>query len=405
MRPTARFKRLRVRQRTWGMTIAPTQRKASMRRISPKRIAYFVSGHGFGHAARAAAVMAATTSLDPAIQFEIFTDIPSWFFEDSLLSPWRLHEMKTDIGLVQRSPFEEDLATTVGLLIDFVPFHSTTLSRLARRLKKLRCLAVVCDIAPLGIIAARQAGLPSVLVENFTWDFLYTGHQQLVDRCSRQIDYLTKIFRSVDYHIQTQPVCVRNETAVAVDPVSRQQQQSLEEVRQRLTLSANSPMVLVTTGGIPLNYEFLDQLARHKHVSFVLPGTGRNMTRRGNLIQLPHRSGFHHPDLVYASDAVIGKLGYSTLAEAYAAGKPFGYIPRRYSNENQSLESFASANLCTLSIEPDEFITGAWISRIDDILSLPRSTRDRNNGSGQVAAFLTTLVNRDPEAAAPEHRQ
>ena len=33
-----------------------------------------------------------------------------------------------------------------------------------------------------------------------------------------------------------------------------------------------------------------------------------------NLILLPHHSVFFHPDLVNASDAVVGKLGYSTLA-------------------------------------------------------------------------------------------
>jgi hypothetical protein len=31
-----------------------------------------------------------------------------------------------------------------------------------------------------------------------------------------------------------------------------------------------------------------------------------------NLVLLPHHSGFYHPDLVNASDAVIGKVGYST---------------------------------------------------------------------------------------------
>ena len=31
----------------------------------------------------------------------------------------------------------------------------------------------MCDISPLGLMVAERAGLPSVLVENFTWDWLY----------------------------------------------------------------------------------------------------------------------------------------------------------------------------------------------------------------------------------------
>ena len=49
------------------------------------RIAYFVTPHGFGHAARAAAVMVALQEIDPAIQFDIFTQVPRWFFQDSLV--------------------------------------------------------------------------------------------------------------------------------------------------------------------------------------------------------------------------------------------------------------------------------------------------------------------------------
>ncbi len=49
-----------------------------------RRIAYFVTPHGYGHASRAAAVMAALLELDASIRFEIFTQVPAWFFESSL---------------------------------------------------------------------------------------------------------------------------------------------------------------------------------------------------------------------------------------------------------------------------------------------------------------------------------
>jgi hypothetical protein len=51
-----------------------------------KRIAYFVSPHGFGHAARAAAVMEALSEIDTGVQFEIFTTVPFWFFRDSTMA-------------------------------------------------------------------------------------------------------------------------------------------------------------------------------------------------------------------------------------------------------------------------------------------------------------------------------
>src|SRR5262244_3295844 len=65
------------------------------------RIAYFVTPHGFGHAARAAAVMVALQEIDPTIQFDIFTQVPHWFFQDSLVRDVHYYNVCTDIGVVQ----------------------------------------------------------------------------------------------------------------------------------------------------------------------------------------------------------------------------------------------------------------------------------------------------------------
>ena len=67
-------------------------------------IAYFISPHGYGHAARAAGVMEAVHELNPSIRFEIFTKVPSWFFDDSSSGNFGYHSLLTDIGLVQRTP-------------------------------------------------------------------------------------------------------------------------------------------------------------------------------------------------------------------------------------------------------------------------------------------------------------
>ena len=48
------------------------------------RLAYFVSPHGFGHAARACAVMQAMRAVWPRVVFEVFTLVPEWFFAESL---------------------------------------------------------------------------------------------------------------------------------------------------------------------------------------------------------------------------------------------------------------------------------------------------------------------------------
>ena len=88
------------------------------------RIACFISPHGFGHAARAAATIEAVGTRLAPCHFEIFTTVPSWFFEDSLSVPFSWHPVTTAIGLVQEDAVSEDVAETLGYLealLAFIP--------------------------------------------------------------------------------------------------------------------------------------------------------------------------------------------------------------------------------------------------------------------------------------------
>lgn len=58
--------------------------------MSTRCIAYFVSPHGFGHAARSCAIMSALQAREPGIGLEIFTTVPRWFFAESLAAAFVL---------------------------------------------------------------------------------------------------------------------------------------------------------------------------------------------------------------------------------------------------------------------------------------------------------------------------
>jgi hypothetical protein len=351
--------------------------------------------------------MAALVELDPATRFEVFTKVPRWFFEDSLDpkgsppeplgSVFGYHSVLTDIGLAQATPLREDLAETVRRLNGFLPFDRRRVRRLALKLRGLGCELVVCDIAPLGIAVAREAGLPSVLVENFTWDWIYqaylspAGSAPPDGELSRHIAYLRTLFDSADYHIQTEPVSDRRAADLITNPVSRPPRTPARQIRQRLGIADGSPAVLITMGGIPWEYSFVQQVASRGDVTFVVPGAGERLRVEGNLIRLPHHSDFYHPDLVGASDAVIGKLGYSTLAEVYRAGVPFGYIPRPDFRESPSLVAYVQEAMHGLAIGEGQFEDGSWLALVPRLLALPRVRRAGPNGAAQVAGFVKGL--------------
>jgi hypothetical protein len=355
-------------------------------------IATFISPHGYGHAARASAVMAALHRLNPGIRFEIFTLVPQWFFQNSLQQPFGYHALMTDIGLAQVSAIEENLSETVRQLDDFLPFEQDMLGALARQLESLNCRLVLCDIAPLGIAVAKEAGLPSVLVENFTWDWIYQGYFSQAPRLEPFAAYFGELFRAADYHIQTEPLCDPQPGSLIVPPISRSIRAPADEVRRRLEAPQHAPLVMVTMGGIQWQFDHLSALEAHPDCYFLVPGAAETVTRRGHLIALPHQSEFFHPDLVNASDAVIGKVGYSTLAEVYQAGIPYGYVPRLQFRESRVLVDYIRREMQGLPLSVADFEAEAWLSSLPGLLALPRFQYQGQNGAAQAADFISQII-------------
>ena len=359
---------------------------------APRRIAYFISPHGYGHAARSAAIMEALAALEPGMGFELFTQVPRWFFEESLSGPFGYHDLLTDIGLAQQDSLTADLPETGRRLAALLPFDAARLTALADEVLQAGCRMIVCDIAPLGIAVAQAAGLPSVLIENFTWDWIYADYLATAPELGPYAEALGAWFALADYHIQTAPICQPGIADLTTAPVSRESRVAAAETRQRLGIPEQAPLVLLTMGGIPWDYAFLDQLADQRDIHFVIPGGAEQLERRGNLLLLPQHAAFYHPDLMQAATAVIGKLGYSTLAECYRAGIPYGYVPRPGFRESPPLAAFVEEHMRGLAIQAEEFASGAWLTHLPPLLEQPRLERREANGAEAVARFLLQVV-------------
>lgn len=354
-------------------------------------IAFFITPHGFGHAARACAVMQALHSRRPSLQLHIYTRVPRWFFVDSLgETGWHYHEEKTDIGMVQASPLHEDTPATLAALDGFLPFSDDLLDRLAGQVRAQQCGLVVCDIAPLGIAVARRAGLPSAVVENFSWEWIYRGYLDAEPGLARHADYLAELNGMADIHVQTEPVCERLAADLTVPPVSRAPRLSKRETRALLGAEADSPLVLISFGGVPPR-DFPSPGVFHPHgeYTFVVAGAAVEEKRRdGNVILLPQHSGFYHPDLLHAADMVVGKLGVSTVAEAWSAGIAYAYIPRPGFRESEVLAAFVERELNAQRLEEPDFMTGAWLGTLPRRLASRRGPSLGDGAAEQIAALL-----------------
>ena len=372
----------------------PLTRKQAV--SSAVRIAYFISSHGFGHAARSCAVIEALWRRAQDLHFSLFTTTPRWFFELEPAAQISFHETPTDLGLVQKSSLEEDLRETIRQLRTWIPFRESRIAELATAVKEQGCDLVICDIAPIGLAVARACGLPSILIENFTWDWIYHAYGTTEPDLVPIADYLARVFTTADRRIQTEPLCRAVDGSVSVAPISRARRQDRDAVRRQLGVPVDAPLVMVTMGGVEWDYAGLEGQLGGGDSSpgpwLVVPGSSLEPRLCGRAVLLPHRSAFYHPDLIHAADAVIGKLGYSTVAEIYQAGVPFGFVPRPTFPESPPLETWVRHHLPSLQIAPEAFVSWRWLDQIGRLLELPRKPMGPLDGADVVATQVLDLL-------------
>lgn len=354
-------------------------------------LAVFVSPHGFGHAARASAVMQALHRRTGA-RFELFASSPRWFFDESVEGLYRHHQVVTDVGFVQTSALSFDPAETVRGVRAMVPFDEDLVAGLALEVRRSGCAAVLCDVAPLGIAVAERAGLPSVLVESFTWPWLYEPLLAASPELGPLSAELDAWIGRATLHLLAEPYCHADPRAHGtVLPVSRLPRLSREEARSKLGVGTRQPLVVVTTGGYSEEMPFLDRLAAVEGVTFIVTGCPKSESR-GNLRLFDNATRLYMPHLVRAADAVIAKLGYGTVAEVWREGRPLAWVTRADFRETPPLRDWVAARLPGFEIPGADFAAGGWIERIRELVGTPPPPPQARGGADQVVDAILELV-------------
>jgi hypothetical protein len=205
-------------------------------------------------------------------------------------------------------------------------------------------------------------------------------------------DYLKPIFQLPNYHFQTDPICFRNPDLPLIGPIYREPTKSKEEIRDLLGVKKNEQLILVTMGGIPYELSESPLIENTGGSKIIIPGSKvEQETHIDNMIFLPHHHQYFHPNLVHASDIVIGKVGYSTIAEVYSAKIPFLYLPRSNFRESQYLVNFIKKRMVSEEINQNFLKRKDWINFALELKKSSLRSVQAKNGSKEFADFINKL--------------
>ena len=76
-------------------------------------LAFYISGHGFGHASRDIEVLNALHRLAPSLRLIVRTSAPRWLFDLTATARFEWHPAECDTGIVQIDSLRLHAAATI----------------------------------------------------------------------------------------------------------------------------------------------------------------------------------------------------------------------------------------------------------------------------------------------------
>jgi hypothetical protein len=357
-------------------------------------VAFYISGHGFGHASRQVEIVNAFGARHPGVRIFIRSAAARWLLERTIRVPFELDPRPCDTGIVQIDSLHLDARQSLIDAADFLATIDARADAEARLLRERDVRLVIVDAPPLGCEAAARAGVPSFVVSNFTWDWIYAEYSELLSLVPQLIPTIQRAYSKAQagwrlpIHGGFESVGVIADTPFVArhgDP-----SRSREDVLHALALPDDRPLALVSFGGYGANGLALDALDCLATWTVVLTGRAEDRRDRGRVRIIAdadiYDAGVRYADLLRAADAVLTKPGYGIVSECIANDTAMVYTPRGRFAEYPVMVREMPRYLRCAPLDNASLLAGRWRDALDRAVAAPPpAERPRTDGAAVIA--------------------
>jgi L-arabinokinase len=375
-------------------------------------IVFYISGHGFGHASRSIEVINAILAKRPETRIGVRTSAPRWLFDLTVKGKVAFSTLEFDTGVVQIDALTLDEADSIRRASSF---HSDLVTRAASETRVLRELGagiIVGDMPPLAFAVGASAGIPSIGIGNFTWDWIYADYPRV-----RLAPSLLPTIRgayakaSMALRLPMSGGFDSFSNVRDIPMIARHATRSREEVCKLLKLPSDRPLVLASFGGYGLPGLDTETLSKFKKYTVVATATvplgrGRKeapaLEKKGAYVSLNEETmydaGVRYEDLVGAAEAVVTKPGYGIVTECIANDTAMLYTSRGHFPEYDVLVEEMPKFLRSAFLAQDDLFAGKWEGALDKLLAQPRpKKKPETNGADVAAEVLLKALDKPPK--------
>lgn len=366
--------------------------------IMSKKVLYYVSGHGYGHATRAGEVIRELAISRPAWAILVTSTAGERFFPVGPNVHIRLPTEEIDAGVAELDPLTVDAMATLTRVEALHRNRERIVAAESSFIRREGIDLIVADIPWLAGYVAEASGVPCLGVGNFTWDWIYELYLNDDARWIPLLEWVKGGYARMGTYLRLPFGHEVNgfRQVIEVPLVARQRSTDRDTARRALKVTPDETRTLVLFGMRgTAQLSMLDAAA--------LTGTGYLFiylekgvgTRPCNVLTVDPETGLGFPDLLAACDVVVGKLGYGLLAEAVSAGTAILFPPRAGFREDELLREAAGRYARSRAIPLADFRAGRWSPHLEELLVTPPPPLSLEpTGAGVCAAEIVRRIER-----------
>src|ERR1041385_2421642 len=136
-------------------------------------IAYYITGHGFGHARRSVEVVRQLLALRPDLRVYFRTTANRGIFDEIAGPNVNLERVELDPGAIEKNLFTIDQEATIEAVRSALANRDELMVREISFLRQNKIQLILADIPFLAGDIAEAAGIAIIGITNFTWDWIY----------------------------------------------------------------------------------------------------------------------------------------------------------------------------------------------------------------------------------------
>ncbi|WP_143315777.1 glycosyltransferase [Clostridium sp. HBUAS56017] len=329
-----------------------------------RTVAFYISDHGFGHASRNIPIIGYILEANSDVRVIVKTGKYQGEFIKGILKKHGkrliIYSEVMDVGLILKSgSLEVNKRELEKSLMQYINTWNERSIKEQKFLKKISVDIVVSDIVPWIFKSTSISNVPSLLISNFTWVDIYDEYfDSIICEPYRKCYELADRVLLYSLYIDNMKSYLKNyeEVGLCCRAFSKENVQKIKEKYKKKIVFISVGRSVELNGNINvenLNYDFI--------VTEGINIEGNNVTYLSKDIANTH-------DYVKASDYVITKAGWGTIAEVLCANKKCAILSRNsVAEDRNTIEKLKYMNLALEINYEESFDIGNILKQLDGL--------------------------------------